>query len=96
MWFKQIQYFHLKAGIPYQADYLTQALEGLVFEPCLPSLPVGMGFIPPMDLIRCTARTCRKRLSDGMFTSGRKNSTFNRGASSFARAHQNYRAHPRP
>jgi recombination associated protein RdgC len=51
MWFKQIQYFHLKAGLPYQPEYVTEALEGLLFEPCLPSLPVGMGFIPPLDQI---------------------------------------------
>lgn len=51
MWFKQIQYFHLKTGLPYQPEYLTQALEGLLFEPCLPSLPVGMGFVPPLDQI---------------------------------------------
>ncbi len=49
MWFKQIQYFHLKTGLPYQTDYLSEALEGLSFEPCLPSLPVGMGFIPPLE-----------------------------------------------
>jgi recombination associated protein RdgC len=51
MWFKQIQYFHLKPGFPYQAEYLSDALENLMFEPCLPSMPVGMGFISPMDKI---------------------------------------------
>ncbi|MGA2655166.1 MAG: recombination-associated protein RdgC [Gammaproteobacteria bacterium] len=49
MWFKQIQYFHLKTSLPYQADYLSQALANLAFEPCLPSLPLGMGFIPPLQ-----------------------------------------------
>lgn len=50
MWFKQIQYFHLKTSLPYQADYLHEALAGLIFEPCLPSLPVGMGFISPLEI----------------------------------------------
>ncbi len=51
MWFKQIQYFQLKSHFPYQPEYLSHALEALAFEPCLPSFPVGMGFIPPLDKI---------------------------------------------
>ena len=48
MWFKQIQYFQLKTGLPYQTEYLEEALANLIFEPCLPSLPIGMGFISPL------------------------------------------------
>lgn len=51
MWFKQIQYFHLKTKFPHQTEYINDALEALRFEPCLPSLPVSMGFIPPIDQI---------------------------------------------
>ncbi len=51
MWFKQIQYFNLKPGFPYQAEALTAALEDLLFEPCLPSLPMAMGWVSPLDQI---------------------------------------------
>lgn len=51
MWFKQIRYFQLQPSMPYQAERLTEALANFLFEPCLPSLPMSMGWVSPMDLI---------------------------------------------
>jgi recombination associated protein RdgC len=51
MWFKQIQYFHLKQKMAYEPETLSEALQNLAFEPCLPGLPLGMGFTSPVDEI---------------------------------------------
>lgn len=49
MWFKQIQLFQITPTIAYQPDELAETLSQLLFTPCLPSLPVSIGWVAPID-----------------------------------------------
>lgn len=49
MWFKQIQVFQLTRSLSFSPEELTAKLELLAFSPCLPSMPIGMGWVPIID-----------------------------------------------
>ncbi len=49
MWFKQVQLFTLKNANKYTPDNLIQKLEELAFRPCLPSMQMSIGWVPPID-----------------------------------------------
>ncbi len=48
MWFKQMQIFQLAKSVKRDADLLSQELSQLMFQPCAKSLPISMGWIPPL------------------------------------------------
>lgn len=49
MFFKQIQLFHLAEAKNDSFEDWTARLQSLVFQPCLPSIPVSMGWVPLID-----------------------------------------------
>lgn len=49
MWFRQIQLFQLTTPISSSAASLNDRLSALAFKPCLPSMPVSMGWVSPID-----------------------------------------------
>lgn len=49
MLFKQIQLFHLPEASQYTAEVLDKLLEQLAFRPCLPSMSMSVGWVPPLD-----------------------------------------------
>ena len=49
MWFKQIQFYELKNTISYQPELLAEKLQLFPFQPCLPSLPLSLGWVSPLD-----------------------------------------------
>lgn len=49
MWFKQLQLFQLPSSISNTAEHLIDQLEPLIFRPCLPSMPLSMGWVPVID-----------------------------------------------
>jgi recombination associated protein RdgC len=48
MWFKQLQLFKLPAK-NFSLAEITENLEQLAFQPCLPSLPYSTGWVSPVD-----------------------------------------------
>lgn len=50
MWFKQIQIFQLPSSFTIDAGTLSDRLSPLAFTPCLPSLPLSTGWIPPINI----------------------------------------------
>jgi len=58
MRFKQIQFFQLTDSFDDSIHHLVECLEKLLFKPCLPSMPISMGWVPLIDeegapLTRC-------------------------------------------
>lgn len=49
MWFKQMQLFALENSIRNAPEDLIKLMEPMVFTPCLPSLPMSMGWTAPVD-----------------------------------------------
>jgi len=49
MWFRQIQLFKIKSEDTLKAEELSEKLEKLKFHPCLPSLPISLGWVPPTE-----------------------------------------------
>lgn len=49
MLFKQFQVFQLTAPIKYSNETIIERLEPFAFNPCLPSLPSSMGWVPPIE-----------------------------------------------
>jgi recombination associated protein RdgC len=49
MLFKQFQLFQLTAPIKYSNETLIERLEPFAFNPCLPSMPSSMGWVPPIE-----------------------------------------------
>jgi recombination associated protein RdgC len=49
MLFKQIQLFQLKPSSGFFYDQLVERLQLLLFQPCLPSIPISAGWVAPVD-----------------------------------------------
>lgn len=49
MWYKQLQLFQLADSINYSKEEWTEKLTNLEFTPCLPSHPVSVGWVSPID-----------------------------------------------
>lgn len=49
MWFRQFQLFQISQAITYTPENIAAKLEPMAFTPCLPSFPVSVGWIPPVD-----------------------------------------------
>jgi recombination associated protein RdgC len=49
MWFKQAAIFQLKVDFKYSSDQLKEKLSALIYRPCLPSMPMSMGWVSPVD-----------------------------------------------
>lgn len=49
MWFKQAQIFQLPDSLNYSLDDFLNKLLQITFKPCLPSMPLSMGWISPLD-----------------------------------------------
>lgn len=49
MWFKQIQLYELSSPLAYQPEELAAALENFTLIPCLPSLPLSLGWVSPFE-----------------------------------------------
>lgn len=49
MWFRQLQLFQFNEASSYTAENLTNKLEALAFQPCLPSFPASAGWVPPVE-----------------------------------------------
>lgn len=50
MWFKQVQIYSLSESIPYQPEQLGERFTPLAFRPCLPTLPMTQGWVPPVSV----------------------------------------------
>lgn len=50
MWFKNIQIYQLSDTISQDINSLSEQLEALAFQACLPSLPASYGWVPPIDV----------------------------------------------
>lgn len=50
MWFKQAQLFQLTDPITYAPEKIAENLLAMAFTPCLPSFPMSVGWISPIDL----------------------------------------------
>ena len=48
MWFKRAKAFRLTTDDKYDLDALEKKLAQLEFQPCLPSLPITYGWVPPV------------------------------------------------
>ncbi len=48
MWFKQVKLFQLPDSVPRSYEDLLDNLSLLTFRPCLPSMPLSMGWISPL------------------------------------------------
>src|SRR5688572_27015189 len=49
MWFKQAQLFQLTDAIPLTLNHFSEKMQKLLFQQCLPSIPLGSGWISPID-----------------------------------------------
>ena len=48
MWFKHAQLFELDKSVKYDPELLSAELSQLIFQPCAKSLPISLGWIPPI------------------------------------------------
>ncbi|PCH56865.1 MAG: hypothetical protein COC15_02365 [Legionellales bacterium] len=55
MWFKRAKIFKLTADDGYDLDDLATKLAALEFRPCLPSVPITYGWVPPLPQEDATA-----------------------------------------
>ncbi len=49
MWFKQVQLFQLTDALRLSTEQLIEKLTPLAFTSCLPSMPLSMGWVSPVD-----------------------------------------------
>jgi recombination associated protein RdgC len=49
VWFKQLQLFQLTGSYPRSIEELLENVELLIFQPCLPSMNVSIGWVSPLD-----------------------------------------------
>lgn len=50
MWFKQAAIFQLREDFQYSPDKLKEKLATFAYRPCLPSMTISLGWIPPVDI----------------------------------------------
>ena len=48
MWFKSMQIFQLEKNAKFDPNLLEDELKQLMFSPCAKSLPMSMGWTPPL------------------------------------------------